>query len=53
MGLFNADLAQLCFCLYILHCSLRANGLTDTGAAALANALQHNLSLEELKLVVN
>ena len=33
----------------VLHYSLRDNGLTDTGALALARALQENKSLEELK----
>ena len=31
------------------HYSIRDSGLTDTGAIALARALQHNRSLEELK----
>ena len=44
------DLTQLCSCLISdMHCSLRGNGLTDTGAIALARALHHNKSLEELK----
>ena len=33
----------------IPHCSLRANGLTDTGATTLAMLLQHNKSLEKVK----
>ena len=35
------------------HCSLNHNGLTSTGAIALARALQHNNSLEVLKWVLN
>ena len=35
------------------HCSLKHSGLTSTGAIALARALQHNKSLEELKWVLN
>ena len=35
------------------HCSLYNNNLTDTGAIALARALQDNKSLEELRYVVN
>ena len=35
--------------LVILHCSLRDNDLTATGVIALARALQHNQSLEELE----
>ena len=31
------------------HCSLSGGNLTDTGAIALARALQDNKSLEELK----
>ena len=34
--------------LILLHCSLRDNGLTSTGAIALAKALQQKRSLEEL-----
>ena len=34
---------------YVSHCSLTHNGLTATGAIALATALQDNKSLEELK----
>ena len=41
--------SQVCLCLIIIHCSLRDNDLTDTGAIALAKALQDNKSLEELK----
>ena len=37
------------FHLIILHCSLEYNRLTSTGAIALANVLQENTSLEELK----
>ena len=48
-NLFNVDLTQVCSGLDILHCSLRANGLTATGAIALARTLQHNKSLEELE----
>ena len=40
---------QVC-CVY---CSLTHNNVTDTGAIALAKALQQNKSLEELKWVVN
>ena len=36
-------------CVHIFHCSLRSNGLTNTGAITLAIALKHNESLEELK----
>ena len=32
-----------------MHCSLRDNGLADSGATALARALEHNELLEELK----
>ena len=35
--------------MFISHCSLRDNGLTDTGAKALAKALEYDKSLEELK----
>ena len=35
--------------LYTSFCSLRDNGLTPSGAMALARALQHNKSLKELK----
>ena len=36
--------------MYVLfHCSLYHNSLTDSGAIALANALQQNKSLKELK----
>ena len=45
--------SQVCSCLIIIHCSLRDNDLTDTGALTLARALQDNKSLEELKWVVN
>ena len=48
-NLFNVDLTQVCSCYPCTHCSLRANGLTDTGAAALARVLKHNESLKELK----
>ena len=48
-NLFNVHLTQVCLCLILSHCSLRGNGLTDTGAIALARALEHNKSLEELK----
>ena len=34
---------------FVSHYSLKDNQLTDTGAIALATALQHNKSLEELK----
>ena len=40
-------------CLIVSLYSLRSNRLTDTGAIALARALQHNKSLEELKWVSN
>ena len=33
----------------IPHCSLRDSSLTDTGAIALAKALEQNESLKELK----
>ena len=52
-NLYIVDLTQVCSCLDILHCSLRANDLTDTGAITLARSLQHNKSLEELKWVVD
>ena len=35
--------------LIVLQCSLRDNGLTSTGAIALARALEDDKSLEELK----
>ena len=38
---------------FMLPCSLQHNGLTDNGVTALARALQHSRSLEELKYVVN
>ena len=44
--------SQVCSCLIIIHCSLRTNDLTDTGAITLARALLHNKSLEKLKWVV-
>ena len=44
---WNLDLTQVC--LYLVNYSLRHNGLTATGAIALARALEHNKSLEELK----
>ena len=34
---------------YVSHSSLTHNGLSATGAIALAKALKHNKSLEELK----
>ena len=40
---------QVCSCLMVPHCSLKANDLTATGAIVLARALQENKSLEELK----
>ena len=40
--------SQVCSCLIIIHCSLKTNDLTDTGAVTLARALQDNKSLEEL-----
>ena len=43
---FNGDSFQVNFC---LNYSLRDNGLTDTGAIALAEALLRNKSLEVLK----
>ena len=45
----NLKFVVVCLCLVIFHYSLRGNLLTDTGAIALATALQHNKSLEELK----
>ena len=39
----------VCLCLIVSYYSLWANQLTDTGATALATALQHNKSLKELK----
>ena len=42
-------LCCVCVCMIVFHYSLRNNQLTDTGAIALAIALQHNKSLEELK----
>ena len=47
--IWNVDLIQVCSHLTVPHCSLRDNGLTATGAIALARALQQNKSLEELK----
>ena len=48
-GMFpNFVLIPLIFCLIVLF-SLAQNGVTSTGAIALARALQHNKSLEELK----
>ena len=44
----NFVVIPLNFCLIILF-SLGQNGMTHTGAIALARALQHNKSLEELK----
>ena len=41
--------SQVYSCLIIIHCSLRDNDLTDTGAITLARTLQDNKSLEELK----
>ena len=41
--------SQVCSCLIIIHCSLRDNDLTDTGAITLIRALEDNKSLEELK----
>ena len=41
--------SQVCSCRIIIHCSLRDNDLTSTGAITLARALQNNKSLEELK----
>ena len=43
----------MCSYLIIIHCSLRGNGLTATGGMALAKAIQQNMSLKELKWVVN
>ena len=40
---------KLEFVLFVSDYSLGGNQLTDTGAIALATALQHNKSLEELK----
>ena len=34
---------------FILNCSLRENGLTSSGAIALAKALERNKTLKELK----
>ena len=48
MEFVHADLTQVCLSDYT-HCSLGDSDLTDTGATALARALQHNQSLEELK----
>ena len=47
--LFIVDLTQVCSCLIVFHCSLKANQLSDTGAIALARALQINKSLKQLK----
>ena len=44
----NLVVITLIFCLIILV-SLGQNGVTSTGAITLARALQHNMSLEELK----
>ena len=47
-NLFNCEIVNLTpVCL--LHCRLRDNDLTATGAIALAKTLEHNQSLEELK----
>ena len=35
--------------MYVPNCSLGKNGLTSNGALALANALQQNTALKELK----
>ena len=48
-NMVNVNVPQMCSFLSITHCSLRDSKLTDTGAIALARALQHNQSLEELK----
>ena len=48
-NIYCDDPNQVCLGVITSHCSLRANGLTATGAIALAEALQHNKSLEELK----
>ena len=42
-------LTQVCSCLDVHYCSLGYNDLNDTGAIALARALQHNKSLKELE----
>ena len=50
MGKFLIDsLNSSCVHVCLLHCSLGGNDLTATGALALATALEHNKSLEELK----
>ena len=49
----NVDPTEVCSCLIILHCSLRGNNVTDTGAIALAGVLERSKSLEELKSVMN
>ena len=45
----NRNIKFVCCGVFVSHYSLRLNQLTDTGAIALARALQHNKSLEELK----
>ena len=49
----NRNIVVVCLRLVVFHYSLRDNQLTDSGAVALATALQHNKSLEELKWVAN
>ena len=45
----NRKIEFVCCGVSVSHYSLKDNQLTDTGAIALATALQHNKSLEELK----
>ena len=45
----NRKIIFVCCGMFVSYYSLRLNQLTDTGAIALARALQHNKSLEELK----
>ena len=45
----NRKMEFVCCGVLVSHYSLGHNQLTDTGAIALARALQHNKSLEELE----
>ena len=45
----NRKVEFVCCGVFVSHYSLKNNQLTDTGAIALAGALQQNKSLEELK----
>ena len=51
-GYHNRSIMLIMYlCLIISNCSLRHNPITGTGVIALAKALQHNKSLEELQYV--